>query len=245
MIAEKNEKVTNKAVKDKLLITIPHTLKTPTRSVMYIPKGLYYKAIGIVFSDYYLDTIYIKDFKHYWDSIINAITHNRKQLYCSVPVTFNIKSIFLDLLPDTVITISDVIAINSKVYELLFHLKNITNKKSLTLSSFEKHQIESLKKYLENNIGENKCKLSLELLSKKFSINRNKMQQAFKQMYGETIFAYHRKINLEHAVLMLKEHDFNIDTIASIHGYNSVRSFRSAFQKQYGVLPSELRKHPN
>lgn len=244
VIAEKSKNILNKAVKDNVLISIQDSLEKTTPSLMCVRKGKKYKAISIYFNDRYLDNAYIKDFNKYWDKIIKNITDNRKQKYCSVDVNFEIKTLFLNLLPDKVIDIADVIAINSKVYEIIFKLKTLTNKDKLKLNQTEKIQVESLRQYLNDSVLNNSQeKISLDTLSKKFSINRDKMQKLFKKMYGETIFAFYRRIKLEQALIMLQEDNFVILDISKKIGYKNEKNFRIAFKNQYGILPSEVKKY--
>ncbi len=241
IIAEKNDKVLNKAIKDKLLITIPNDSLKTNPSLMYIPKGKYYKSLSIAFDDSYFNNIYIKNFKEYWNAIVDKLTNNRKQMYCTVDVNYEIKTLFLNLLPDNKIDISNIIDINSKVYEIIFKLKEINNKEQLKLNQNDIKHMESLKKYLENNVLSSEENINLEALARKFSVNRDKMQKIFKKMYGETIFGFYRRIKLEKAFVMLKEDDFSVQDIAHMLNYNSISSFRLAFKKHYGILPSKIK----
>lgn len=242
IIAEKSEDAVVKAFKDRLIISVFDCSQINKTSIMHIPKGERYKAISINFGFEYFDQTYIQDFKKYWDNIINGITDTRQQKYCSVHVNFEIKTLFSNLLPDREINVCDIIAIHSKVYEILLQLKNLNVKDGITMNETEKKRMEELKKYLENNIVDSKDDINLETLSAQFFMNRDKMQKLFKQVYGETIFAFYRRIKLEEAFALLKE-DYTISDISRKIGYKNEKSFRTAFKKQYGILPSQIKKY--
>lgn len=242
IIAEKNQSILNLAKKDSLLISIPDSLERNTSSMMCIEKNRKYKAISIYFEVSCLDNSYTKGFNKYWVDIIKNITDNKKQKYCSVKVNADIKSLFLNLLPNGEIGVCDAIAIKSKIYDILLQLKNLNNNK-LLISDSEKLQLDNLKLYLEKNAINSKEKITLIDLSKKFLLNRDKMQKQFKLIYGETIFSFYRRIRLEKAFIMLKDDSLIIFDIAKLVGYKNERTFRKAFKNQYGMLPSEVKKH--
>lgn len=242
IIAEKRNDLVIKSCKDRLVISILDYSKKFNTATMNIPKGEKYQALSINFGVQYLDNTYIKDFDKYWNNIINNITESKEQNFCSIDVNLEIKILFSKLLPDREIRMCDVMFINSKVYEILLKLKNLNSKDKILINETEKKRIEKLKDYLEDNTINSKDEINLETLSAKFSINRDKMQKSFKKIYGETIFAFYRRIKLERAFVLLKE-DYKISDISQKIGYKNAKSFRTAFKNQYGILPSQIKKY--
>ncbi len=240
-IVEKDGEVIDKTYEDELLVTTPNKLAKSDPFSVIFKKNQKYEEISISFYDNYMDTLYNHHFVDYWHKLIEGISYRKSQINFSVYPNYEIKKLFLNILPDREVDVSDIININSKVYEIMFKLKYVSNKNDLQLSEYEKDKIESLKKYLDNCILTGDENISLYMLSKKFSMNRDKVQRLFKMVYGDTIFSYYRKIRLEKALIMLKTNEFSIQDIAYSVGYASVSSFRLAFKKQYNVLPSKIR----
>ncbi len=240
-IVEKDGEIIDNTYEDELLVTTPNELEKSAPFSVIFKKDQNYKEISISFYDNYMNTLYNHNFSDYWHQLIEGISYRKSQINFSVNSNFEIKKSFLNLLPNREVDVSDIININSKVYEIIFKLKYVTNKDTLQLSEYEKNKIESLKKYLDSCILNGDENISLYILSKKFSMNRDKIQKLFKTVYGDTIFSYYRKIRLEKALIMLKTNEFSIQDVAYSIGYASVSSFRIAFKKQYHVLPSKIK----
>ncbi len=240
-IVEKDGEIIDKIYEDELLVTTPKNLEKSAPFSVIFQKDQNYKEISISFYDNYMNTVYNHNFSDYWHGLIEGISYRKSQINFSVYSNFEIKKLFLDLLPDREVDVSDIISINSKVYEIMSKLKDVPNKNALQLNEFEKNTIESLKKYLDSCMLNGDENINLPMLSKKFSMNRDKIQKLFKNVYGDTIFSYYRKIRLEKALIMLKSNEFSIQDVAYFVGYSSVSSFRIAFKKQYQVLPSKIK----
>ncbi len=83
---------------------------------------------------------------------------------------------------------------------------------------------------------------SLLALSKMAGINDFKLKKGFKEQYGESVFAYLRRLKLERAKEQLLSGQYNVGQAASIAGYTNTSHFAEAFRKLFGVNPSILLK---
>ncbi|SDW34410.1 helix-turn-helix domain-containing protein [Paenibacillus sp. PDC88] len=71
------------------------------------------------------------------------------------------------------------------------------------------------------------------------------ISQLFKEYTGENLSDYVEKVRINKAAELLCETERTIDEIAMTTGYNSAHSFRRAFKRVRGVLPSSFRQMEN
>ncbi len=83
---------------------------------------------------------------------------------------------------------------------------------------------------------------SLIDLSRRVGINRNKLNQEFKALYGDTVFNVLRNARLSEAWSLLKQSDMSLSEIAFSVGYNNQSNFTTAFRKEFGKTPKEVRQ---
>ncbi len=72
--------------------------------------------------------------------------------------------------------------------------------------------------------------------------NKTKLQYAFKEVYRMTIPEYVKKLRLEKANVLLKEHSLTIGEVAKAVGYQHQGNFSKLFSQAYGISPKELLK---
>nr|WP_295928875.1 AraC family transcriptional regulator [uncultured Dyadobacter sp.] len=83
---------------------------------------------------------------------------------------------------------------------------------------------------------------SIEELAKLAGMNRTKLQEGFKELFGTTIFNYISNIRLDEArkrILDASSHA-TIAEIAALSGYKNPQHFTAAFKRKYGQLPRDL-----
>ena len=85
--------------------------------------------------------------------------------------------------------------------------------------------------------------LSRKLVADKFNISEEYVSMLFKKNIGETFLNYTEKIRIDRACRMILEQSGrSLESIASDCGYVNQVSFRRAFKKVTGVLPSQYKK---
>lgn len=108
---------------------------------------------------------------------------------------------------------------------------------------FYKTQVEKVKaihKLMNENLN---IHYTLNELAKKFDISLTAMKNCFKNIYGNSIFAYMRTYRMNTAAVLLKQHkDYSISDIAATVGYDSPDKFSTAFKELIGVSPINYRK---
>ena len=66
-------------------------------------------------------------------------------------------------------------------------------------------------------------------------------QLAFRKYYGTTPYEYLKELRLNQALILLKNSDYGIATIAAKVGYHNSGHFAKLFKKVYGLGPREYR----
>jgi AraC-like DNA-binding protein len=80
---------------------------------------------------------------------------------------------------------------------------------------------------------------TIEVLSRKSGVNRQKLKQGFKKMFGMTINDYVRNERLRLAKQMLTAGNPVIKEVASSVGYENSSYFARRYREKYGLYPNE------
>lgn len=80
---------------------------------------------------------------------------------------------------------------------------------------------------------------TVEELYSKVGINRSKINQGFKHLYGVSIAKFVHKCKMEYAYSMLEKRRMNVSQCAFAIGYSNVGHFISAYKKLYGITPKQ------
>ncbi|TKB55462.1 helix-turn-helix domain-containing protein [Ferrimonas aestuarii] len=85
------------------------------------------------------------------------------------------------------------------------------------------------------------CAPTIAELARETGLNQLKLKRGFKLLFGSSIYNLFLQERMNHAKQLLSKH--NVGETAQMLGYSNASHFSKAFQKQYGVCPSEARKH--
>ena len=83
----------------------------------------------------------------------------------------------------------------------------------------------------------------LEPLAESYGIGLSTLKNCFRQMYGETMYAYRRQWRMEKAKELLEKTDMPISAVAKKVGYENFGKFSAAFFACVGQLPHHYRKN--
>ena len=83
--------------------------------------------------------------------------------------------------------------------------------------------------------------ITINELSRELGLNRNKLQYAFKKLYGLSIDEFRVHLKMEKARELLEQTDKSIKEIARFTGYKNISSFSVAFKKAFKQSPSKWR----
>lgn len=132
-----------------------------------------------------------------------------------------------------------------KILELLLFLDALElDDKYEKRPYFYKGQVEKVKK-IQNFMVENLDKhYTLQYLSKEFDISLTSMKRCFKNVYGNSIFAYMRIYRMNRAAALLKySKEMSIGEISAMVGYDSQGKFSTAFKEIMGISPLKYRNN--
>lgn len=104
------------------------------------------------------------------------------------------------------------------------------------------NQAKLIMKYIKQNYA---SKITLDILSQKFSCSQSMLIKCFKKEYGITIMSALMDIRLKKAAEHLKNGRLSIKEIAAECGFSEQNYFSKAFSKKYNCSPIEYRKKKN
>jgi AraC-like DNA-binding protein len=128
--------------------------------------------------------------------------------------------------------------VKSQVNELLAHFfAQISMKNDRVVPDTDK--ILRAKEIITNNIAKPP---SLTELSMTIGLNSSKLKKNFKELFGVPVFKFLQEERLKKAYDLLSNTDQGVQEIAWYVGYESLSSFSNAFQKRFGVRPTEVKQ---
>ena len=103
----------------------------------------------------------------------------------------------------------------------------------------KKQNLSDVKSFLDINYKE---KITLEMLSEKFFINKFYLTRIFKEQFGITINSYIIQLRITEAKHMLRFSDKTVEEIGIECGIGPVHYFSRVFKRIEGISPNEYRK---
>ncbi len=82
---------------------------------------------------------------------------------------------------------------------------------------------------------------SIAELSSMIGLNRRKLTEGFKKVYGDTVAGYALELRMRKGYQLLKESPLAVHEIAEECGYEHPSNFTIAFKRRFGSSPSEVR----
>jgi len=81
---------------------------------------------------------------------------------------------------------------------------------------------------------------SINEFSRLAIMSQTKLKKSFKEMYGDSIYAYYQKRRMNKAKELLSSGKFNVKQTADAIGYNNTSNFILAFKKMFKKLPGGI-----
>ena len=85
--------------------------------------------------------------------------------------------------------------------------------------------------------------LNLDVLAERVGFSAYHFHRIFREIIGEPVKEYIRRLRIERAAYRLKISEETILQIALDAGFKTHESFTRAFQRQFGITPNEFRSN--
>ena len=84
--------------------------------------------------------------------------------------------------------------------------------------------------------------IDLAFVTDKMAMSHSTFYRKVKALTGMTATEYIRKRRLRHCYELLESGNYNVNQAAMMTGFNQMAHFRETFKKEFGILPSEVKK---
>ncbi|MBR1554804.1 MAG: helix-turn-helix transcriptional regulator [Oscillospiraceae bacterium] len=133
-----------------------------------------------------------------------------------------------------------------KVLELLLFLSSLDTR----ISQTEQHSCPPSQVRLAKAVCSYVCAnmsrhFTIDELSEKFQVSPTQLKKSFRNVYGNSVYAYVRTQKMLSAARMLQETDRTILDIAGECGYDNGSKFSKAFREVMGMTPRDFRNQKN
>lgn len=115
-----------------------------------------------------------------------------------------------------------------------------TSYNSAQLSPLDQEFIERLNRVIEEHIMQ--ADIDMAFVTDKMAMSHSTFYRKVKALTGMTATEYIRKRRLRHCYQLLASGDYNVNQAAMMTGFNQMAHFRETFKKEFGILPSEVKK---
>lgn len=109
---------------------------------------------------------------------------------------------------------------------------------SIRISTSERSKLLKLREQIQNDPS---AGVTIQEISDRLKINRNKLHFGFKQQFGVSIHEYQTELRMQTALRLLQTTDMPIGEIAERTGYQEPTNFSAAFKKHFASTPRDLR----
>jgi AraC-like DNA-binding protein len=128
----------------------------------------------------------------------------------------------------------------SKIIQLVLHVINQTIRRNKLVHKHNPFYItlQSVHQLLSDDTSKN---WTLDLLADTLHINKKRLVEGFKSLYGVPPIHFYNVKRLERGLMLLEETQFSIAQIAGKLGYTHTENFTHAFRRHFGYPPSKYR----
>lgn len=82
---------------------------------------------------------------------------------------------------------------------------------------------------------------SIAALAQAVKLSPSRLQRAFRELYGDSVFSIQRQLRMDQAMTLLRGTYLPVRMVASQVGYANRESFRRAFHAHFGINPASVR----
>lgn len=170
-----------------------------------------------------------------------SLENSAKKYYDNLPFTSSIAVVLSQVLQSKIHDSIKALYIKGKVYELLSLYFNKSEDPSVEQCPFlvDEENVRKIRKAKEIVLERMTDPPSLENLAVEIGLSLKKLKEGFKELYGDTIYAYLLDHKMEEARRMLNSQKYNVNEVGLKLGYSTASHFIAAFKKKYGTTPKK------
>jgi AraC-like DNA-binding protein len=167
--------------------------------------------------------------------------NNSKKYYDNLPFSSSIAVVLSQILQSKVHESMKSLYFKGKVYELLCLYFNKNEDPSIEQCPFlvDEENVQKIRKAKKIILDKMSDPPSLEQLAIEVELSLKKLKDGFKQIYGDTVFAYLLDHKMDEARKMLDSRKYNVNEVSLKLGYSTASHFIAAFKKKYGTTPKK------
>jgi AraC-like DNA-binding protein len=167
--------------------------------------------------------------------------NSARKYYDNLPFTSSIAVVLSQILQAKVHDSMRSLYFKGKVYELLSLYFNKNEDPSVEQCPFliDEENVQKIRKAKKIILERMTDPPSLEALAHEIGLSLKKLKEGFKQIYGDTVFAYLLDHKMEEARIMLDSQKYNVNEVGLKLGYSTASHFIAAFKKKYGTTPKK------
>jgi len=167
--------------------------------------------------------------------------NSSKKYYDNLPFTSSIAVVLSQILQARVHDSMKSLYFKGKIYELLSLYFNKNDDSSIEQCPFliDEQNVQKIRNAKDIILDRMIDPPSLDALALEIGLPLKKLKQGFKQVYGDTVFAYLLDHKMQEARRMLDSQKYNVNEVGLKLGYSTSSHFIAAFKKKYGTTPKK------
>ena len=167
--------------------------------------------------------------------------NSSKKYYDNLPFTSSIAVVLSQILQARVHDSMKSLYFKGKIYELLSLYFNKNDDSSIEQCPFliDEQNVQKIRNAKDIILDRMIDPPSLDALALEIGLPLKKLKQGFKQVYGDTVFAYLLEHKMQEARRMLDSQKYNVSEVGLKLGYSTSSHFIAAFKKKYGTTPKK------
>ena len=167
--------------------------------------------------------------------------NSSKKYYDNLPFTSSIAVVLSQILQARVHDSMKSLYFKGKIYELLSLYFNKNYDSSIEQCPFliDEQNVQKIRNAKDIILDRMIDPPSLDALALEIGLPLKKLKQGFKQVYGDTVFAYLLEHKMQEARRMLDSQKYNVNEVGLKLGYSTSSHFIAAFKKKYGTTPKK------
>ncbi len=174
--------------------------------------------------------------------VLQAMTQDKTLQYTEqvVPMTPKQRFIVEDIHSCTLVGGLRALYLEAKYYELLCTVVDHPGMPLGDVPVLSRRDIENLHTAREILTQQFRNPPSLASLASQAGLNRRKLTEGFKFLFGQTVYGYCICLRMDEARRLLSQEDMSVTAVALEIGYKNPGGFTKAFKQYFGFQPRQL-----